>query len=255
MNIKELDAFKNCGGGLICQLVGGSNLYGLNTPESDVDYRGIFVATDKKYTTGFEKIESIVRDGDVDATFYEIGHFLRLLRKSNTQVMEILFAPDGAFTYKDPDFDEIRKRKYTLINSDHLKNSLKGYIHSEMRLATGERRGRLGGARKATVDKYGFSPKNFVQILRLCKVGIEFFKNGEYMVNVKEFDPDYHKFLMDIKTKPENFTRDALEHMVDLKFKELVEVMDKSDVKYNFDIDEATFIVEHYRDKYYKYEY
>jgi len=250
MNIEEVKAFKDCKGGLICQLVGGSNLYGLNTPESDIDYRGLFVAADKKYTTGFTKIESIVRTGDVDATFYEITHFLKLLRKSNTQVMEILFAPDGAFTYKDEMFDVFRDEKYRLVDSNYLRHSLRGYVHSELRLATGERRGRLGGARKAAVDKYGFSPKNFVQILRLCKVGIEFFRDGGYMVNVEEFDSDYYKLLMDIKTRPEGYTKDMLKTMVDTKYEELNEIMDNSTIKYEFDIDLATEIVEFYRNKY-----
>jgi hypothetical protein len=247
VDITEHEAFKKCDGKLICQLIGGSNLYGLNTPESDTDFRGLLVAQNKKYITGFETIESIVQTGEVDATYYEIGRYLKLLRKSNTQVLEILFAPEKAFIYKHPIFDFIVENRYKLFDTDVLKNSLKGYVFSEIRLATGERSGQLGGKRKKAVETFGFSPKNFTQILRLCKVGIEFFTSGQYMVNVKEFDPKYWELLMSIKTNPSSYTCDDLSHLVDQKFEELCKVMENSDVRFKFDVDLAADIVEQAR--------
>lgn len=247
MNIQEHQAFKQCKGKLICQLVGGSNLYGLNTPTSDIDYRGLFIATDKKYTTGFDTIESIVQNGDVDATYYELTRYLKLLRKSNTQVLEILFAPDSAFTYKHPYFDKIRENRYKLINTEVLKSSLKGYVFSEIRLATGERSGQLGGKRKEAVTKYGFSPKNFVQIFRLCEVGIQFFKTGKYMVNVKEFNPEYHEFLMDVKTKPELYTCESLKQMVDERYALLEKAIQESTVRFDFDVELAADLIQESR--------
>ena len=236
-------SFIQCEGKLLCSLIGGSTLYGLNTPESDVDYRGLFASTGKIYLAGFDKVESIVQTGDIDSTYYEIQRFLQLLRKSNTQVLEILFAPDEMLTDTSDVFEEMRKNRYNLINSDILKSSLKGYVFSEIRLATGQRSGQLGGKRKAAVERYGYSPKNFVQILRLCQVGIEFYTTGQYMVNVKEFNPTYHEFLMDIKTDPDNWTCEQLENMVNSRFKDLEKVMDESTIKFEFDVDFASDIV------------
>lgn len=179
----------------------------------------------------------------MDATYYEIGRYLKLLRKSNTQVLEILFSPESAFTYKHPVFDVIQENRYRLIDTNILKNSLKGYVHSEIRLATGSRSGQLGGKRKEAVEKFGFSPKNFCQILRLCKVGQVFFTNGEYMVNVKDHDPDYHSFLMDIKNTPEKFTCEQLEKWVDMEFNSLCTIMDNSKIKYTFDADLAAELI------------
>jgi predicted nucleotidyltransferase len=240
ISLNEHDTFKNCGGVLLAELIGGSTLYGLNTKESDVDYRGLFLATDKKYTAGFELIESIVQTGDIDSSYYELLRYLKLLRKSNTQVLEILFAPDDAFTLTTDIFKEIRENRFSLIDSNVLKHSLKGYVFSEMRLATGERTGQLGGKRKAALEKYGFSYKNFIQILRLCVVGIKFFNEGEYMVRVKDHDEDFHNQLMEIKTQPENFTLDQLKKMVEEKYKELEESMEKSAINFKFDVDLAS---------------
>jgi hypothetical protein len=235
--------FENCGGRLLCELIGGSKLYGLDTPESDIDYRGLFFASNKQYIVGFEDIKSIVQTEKVDSVYYELIHYLNLLRSSNTQALEILFAPRDSFSTRTFAFEQIYLNRFNLINSEFLKSSLKGYIFNEMRLATGERTGKLGGKRKAQLDKYGFSPKNFVQIIRLCKVGQIFFTTGQYVVNVKDSDASLHEELMDIKTQPQKYTIEQLKNRVAKEYDVLVQIMDKSDVNYKFDIDLASDII------------
>ena len=249
-NITKHPAFLNCNGELIAQLIGGSTLYGLNNEFSDTDYRGIFIARDKKYIAGLENIESIVQTGDIDSTYYELSRYVALLRKSNTQVLEILFAPDSAFTYTTDLFKTLQTHKFNLIDSNILKNSLNGYVFSEIRLATGQRSGQLGSKRKDAVEKYGFSPKNFVQILRLCKVGITFFNSGEYMVKVADYDQTYHNFLMDIKNAPEDFTCEQLTNIVDVMFNKLETAMEDSKISYKFNMDLASDIILNSRKSY-----
>lgn len=243
MEITKNESFIHCGGVILCELIGGSNLYGLNNKNSDIDYRGLFKYTTPTYVSGFNKIESIVLTKSVDATYYEILHFLKLLQKSNTQVLEILFAPEKAITKDSSFFKMLRYFKYSLINSEILKKSLLGYIYSEMRLATGERSGKLGGKRRATVDQFGFSPKNFVQLIRLCEVGCLFFKEGVYMVNVAEQDRDLHSYLMDIKNNPQNYKKEDLVGDVDERVQNLKNVMDKSKIKYKFDLNLASDLI------------
>jgi len=242
-NLKKNNVFQDCNAKMICSLIGGSTLYGLNNESSDVDYRGVFVATDKKFLSGLLTVDSIVTDGEIDSTYHEISRFIQLTRKSNTQVMEILFAPEEYFEYIDPIFDKVRANKFSLIDTDVLKSSLRGYVHSEYRLATGERTGRLGGKRKNALELHGFSPKNFVQILRLCRVGQIFFESGEYMVRVSDFDQDFHNLLMDIKNYPIKYDCEQLKAMVDEEFKKLNNIIDNSKVSFKFDIDLAADII------------
>lgn len=243
-------SFEKCSGRLLCELIGGSTLYGLNTPDSDIDYRGLFFASGKQYVAGFDSIESIVQTGEVDSAYYELTHYLKLLRKSNTQVLEILFAPEHSFTVTSTLFKRIRENRYNLIDSYVLKGSLKGYVFSEMRLATGERSGRLGGKRKEAVTQYGFSPKNFVQIMRLCRVGQRFFTDGDYMVNVQLSDPSFHEELMDIKTQPQKYTVEQLKARVASEYDLLVQAMDNSAVNYSFDSELAADLIMTARDNY-----
>lgn len=215
-------------------LVGGSKLYGLDTPESDTDYRGVYTTTDLEVAAGFKDHGSIVKTGEIDATFYEMGHFLSLLKKTNTQVMEILFAPESAFTTLSPEFAWLRSKKFELFDSERLKHSLIGYIHSETRLACGERQGQLGSKRKEKLQSFGFSPKNFVQLLRLIFVGKYLYTHGRYIVRVGDIDQELHALLMQIKTNPADFTKDQLVAMVNSGKEELISVMENSKFKTQF---------------------
>lgn len=249
--IEDSQKFKDCGGKIIGEVIGGSILYGLNTPTSDVDRRGIFVARHPHYTSGLKKIENIVQLDKVegrDSAYYELTHFLLLMAKTNTQVMEIMFAPDSAFEQSHIIMKLIRENKLSLIDSERLKNSLIGYIISELRLATGERTGQLGGNRKEAIEKYGFSPKNFVQIFRLARVGKEFFENEIYPVNLKTFDPDFCSELLDIKVNPQNYKKEDLEARVQKELDELRKVMDDSSIKLEFDWDFAAELISYSRD-------
>jgi len=80
----------------------GSHLYGTSTPESDVDFCGVFVAP-KEFYLGLSKVEevdlSIVskrengrNDKDaVDRKFYELRKFVSLAMMNNPNITEMLF--------------------------------------------------------------------------------------------------------------------------------------------------------------------
>ena len=88
--------------------------------------------------------------------------------------------------------------------------------------------------RKQKVETYGFSPKNFVQLLRLIFVGKYLYTHGHYIVRVGDVDHELHNQLMDIKTHPENYKKDDLVSMVESGKEELVKAMESSKFKTEF---------------------
>jgi len=91
----------------------GSHLYGTSTPESDVDFCGVFVAP-KEFYLGLSKVEevdlSIVskrengrNDKDaVDRKFYELRKFVSLAMMNNPNITEMLFVnPEHAIFMND----------------------------------------------------------------------------------------------------------------------------------------------------------
>lgn len=199
----------------LCKMVGGSHAYGLNTATSDTDYRGVFVNPDIGHILGLgkERLEAKIEkspEENTEGAFFELRHYLNLLRKTNTMVLEILFNED--WLEKSPAFDLILQNKYELLDSERFYKSLRGYMQNEARLAFGERTGTLGSQRKAALDKYGFSPKNIVNLLRLCHAGGTFFRTGDFPVKVE--NSPLRVYLLDIKTHPEKFSIKDLREMI-----------------------------------------
>ena len=194
---------------------GGSHCYGLNTSTSDIDNRGVFVHTDIPHLVGLSKEEIIVCQNGEDNVFTEFRHALRLLRAANTQVIEMLFIKPEACDFVSDFWKRVQSWRHALIGDEKLFNAIRGYMQSEQRLANGERTGKLGGKRKSAIDKYGFSPKNFVQLFRLAFCGETYFSQKDFPVNLKLDAPNsFYKFLMRIKTSPEEFTKEGLNEMV-----------------------------------------
>lgn len=197
---------------ILCLAKGGSHAYGLETPTSDVDWRGVFVNTDVSYLVGLKRDEILVEQNDEkDLVMTEFRHALRLLRGANTQMIELLFS-----RFVSP--NEILNDSWwltqyyrdRLVNSEKLFSSLRGYMQGELKLANGERTGKLGGKRKEAIDKFGFSPKNFVQLFRLAWAGKIYFEKNYFPVNVKREDYEFSEYLLNIKTNPSSFNKEQL---------------------------------------------
>lgn len=200
---------------ILAKIAGGSHLYGLNTPASDYDERYIFAYNDIGNIIGLDKNDTVdERDNGQDKLGYEVRRFLELCKKTNTQVVEFLFAPEEKFIELHPMFKRMRENKMKLINQDQFYKSMRGYIQGEKRLANGERTGDLGGKRKEALDKYGFSPKNFCQLIRLAYCGIEFFRNGNYPVDTRAWNPEVADYLVRLKTEPGAFSKEDLNRIV-----------------------------------------
>lgn len=212
-------------------------MYGLNTPESDYDERYVFMNDNLATTIGMDRFEHLDnRSGEEDKMGYELRRFLGLLRKTNTQVAELVFA--DSYISVHPLFESlILKNRLQLLDTVKMYKSLRGYIQGERRLANGERTGTLGGKRKAALEKYGFSYKNFVQLLRLCYCGIEFIGNQKFPTNIMKENSTFAAELLHLKLHPEEHNKEALNEWVDRYEKALEIAFDtrdqSKDLKFN----------------------
>lgn len=219
---------------LICKALGGSHSYGLNTPESDIDYRGVFLNTDYEEILGIQQESHVDDKSTDDVVYYELRRFVDLLRKGNTGALEILFNRNWE------EVDPLFKKRFCdnavrFVDSEQLYKCLSGYAQHELKLAMGLRPGVIGNKRANQVKQYGFSPKNFCQLFRLLLVGEHFFKTSNFVVNCRFLSYDVFNFLMTVKTKPEMYTIGVLQ----AHFDELNERLTKAftDRKDNFKFD------------------
>jgi len=114
----------------IYKCVGGSHAYGLNTPESDIDYRGVCIPP-KRFFFGLQGFEQQVLETPVDCTIFGIRKFVKLCRDANPNVLELLFLRQEEILFKDVFMDEILKFR-NLFLSQRVIYTYSGYAHSQL---------------------------------------------------------------------------------------------------------------------------
>lgn len=97
MNVEELKASNK----ILYEVVAGSVAYGTNTPESDIDIRGIFWVPPQSYLSFNEKIEQIANNKN-DIVYYTLYRFLELAQTANPNIIELLWMPEDCIRYRSP---------------------------------------------------------------------------------------------------------------------------------------------------------
>ncbi len=128
MNIDEIKR-KNL---IIFESVSGSRAYGLDTPASDTDIKGVFLLPKKDFY-GLDYISQISNSTN-DIVYYEFNRFMELLSLNNPNILELLSAPKDTILYKHPFLNEIKPE---LILSKLCKNTFGKYALSQIKKAKG----------------------------------------------------------------------------------------------------------------------
>ena len=70
---------------ILLEVIAGSKSFGLDTPQSDTDIKGVFYLPKEQFY-GLEYIPQISNDTN-DIVYYEIGRFIELLMKNNPNII------------------------------------------------------------------------------------------------------------------------------------------------------------------------
>lgn len=126
---------------LLFKCQSGSHLYGLNTPESDIDYVSVFLpsAYDVLSLQKCEYINNSTKSStedrrntkdDIDDVAYSLPRYLTLALGANPNLIEILFAPKNVVEVEDPIFTYI-KENYSKFLSARVFDSFMGFAVSQ----------------------------------------------------------------------------------------------------------------------------
>ncbi len=205
----------------LCEMLGGSVSYGLDTPDSDRDERFVFLNEETSKIVGlgrFDHLDGRLKDGK-DVFGWELSRFFRLLKKNNTGVLEMLY--NKKWINLDEKFAEIIQYRGQFLDLNQLYKCLKGYIQHEKHLTMGNKRGQIGGKLFEQVEKFEYSPKNAVQGLRLMWSGVHVMNTLEFPVCAKDYDINVHNMLLNIKIHPEEYTKEHIINLLDVYEKSL----------------------------------
>lgn len=115
---------------LIFSCLAGSHMYGTNTPESDIDTRGVFIPSKEYFLGSSKRIEQVEIEGQ-DTTYFEIRKFLFLASQCNPNIVELLFVPkDRSIIWTDEWQEIVSNREYFL--STKARHTFSGYAYSQL---------------------------------------------------------------------------------------------------------------------------
>ncbi len=117
---------------ILFEAISGSRSFGLDTPTSDTDIKGVFYMPKDKFF-GLEYIPQISNVSN-DIVYYEIGRFVELLLKNNPNILEILASPDECILYRHPLMEQLRPEDFL---SKLCKDTFAGYAATQIKKARG----------------------------------------------------------------------------------------------------------------------
>ncbi len=117
---------------IILECISGSKAYGLDTPSSDTDIKGVFILPKNEFYS-MNYIPQINNETN-DLVYYELGRYIELLAVNNPNILELLNTPKDAVIYKHPLLDEIRSEH---ILSKLCKNTFGRFALSQIKKAKG----------------------------------------------------------------------------------------------------------------------
>lgn len=142
---------------IILECISGSKAYGLDTPSSDTDIKGVFLLPKKDFY-GLEYTAQVSNSTN-DIVYYELGRYMELLSLNNPNILELLNTPESAIIYKHSYLDEINSK---MILSKLCKNTFGKFALSQIKKAK--------GLKKKIVNPVGKERKS---VLSFCYVNYE----------------------------------------------------------------------------------
>lgn len=109
----------------------GSHAYGLNTPTSDVDIKGIAIPP-REYFLGFTHRFDQAVSTDPDMVVYELRKFCKLAAENNPNILEILFCDESNHLIATASGRRLIEGR-ELFLSKKARHTFSGYAHAQLK--------------------------------------------------------------------------------------------------------------------------
>lgn len=121
---------------LMVSHLAGSHAYGMNTPESDIDVRGVFCGSQESVCTPFYPHKEQTIPEMEDAKVYELSNFLKLYTQCNPNILETLWVDDDSIITDSNAYSYMRQYREELL-SKKLAFTFSGYAISQLKRIKG----------------------------------------------------------------------------------------------------------------------
>lgn len=121
---------------LLYEFIRGSKCHGIDTPLSDTDMGGVYMAPAEQLIGLGLDYQDQVSDEKHDTVWHELNKYMNLLLKSNPTVMESLFIDPEFVVYEHPIITEIKKHRDEFVTKACFP-SFYGYAQTQIEKARG----------------------------------------------------------------------------------------------------------------------
>jgi hypothetical protein len=133
---------------------GGSHAYGLNTPQSDLDIRGVAIPP-KEYFLGFvSRFDQAIWNEPDDVQIYSIVKYFQLAADANPNILELLFVDWSDIIDIHPVWREVIGHRKEFL-SKKCRYTYSGYAHSQLKRIRAHRRWTLEPIAKPKRSDFG----------------------------------------------------------------------------------------------------
>lgn len=212
-------------GKIIFETVFGSQVYGTDTPESDVDYKGIYIPKLEDLVLNKQKDSIVTSTGDqfsknssddVDIEYKSLRAFLNDAMSGQTYALDMLFIPKEHWVQSSEVWEFIIKNRDKLIS-----NNVKPYI---------------GYCRKQA-GKYGLKGSRLGELHRVIEE-LSFMKPKLTLNDYPELDESKYVYYEDLQVKKGADESDRFINVLGKRFQKTIHIekisesLNKMDAKY-----------------------
>jgi len=203
----------------------------------DKDIMGVVLGPKEIYIglSNFEATSRFLREYDV--VTYEFRKYVRLLLKSNPNVLSLLWLEPNLYIHKDWRGDLLVQNRHFFV-SKAIYKSFTGYAYGQLKqMEAFNKEGYMGEKRRALVEKYSYDTKNASHLIRLLRMGIEFLNEGELYVSRHDRDD-----LIAIKRG--EWSLEKIKREAERLFRRAEEAYDRCNLPAKADFDKVASLVE-----------
>ena len=162
---------------IVCIILAGSQNYGLDMPNSDIDTKAILVPTFKDLAMNKQPISTThVRADNSHTDWKDIRLYCQTFRKANLNFLEVLFSPYAIVNqlYKT-EWDRLVDAREQITHYDLVRaiKSMQGVAYTKYKQLENESPSHMDA-----IEKFGYSPKELHHLFRVEEY-ISRYINGE----------------------------------------------------------------------------
>lgn len=116
----------------IFSTITGSKAYGMDTPKSDTDIRGVAILNDITYYFGFMKKFEQFEDSSEDTVIYGIQKAFRLMSDANPNMLELLYIPERFYVKSSKYWEKILEHRDKFL-SKNIRYRYLGYGFAQLK--------------------------------------------------------------------------------------------------------------------------